>query len=83
MAAGVGVGGGVALWRVIAAAEVPTFEADPQVKPRLSCSQAILAAIDRFRELCDLDVGVVPAEDHVIRECRPNPDAGIARTCDM
>jgi hypothetical protein len=54
----------VAVRRLVTAADVPAFETDPQVEPLLAGGQAVLAAIDPFRDGVDLDVIAVTAEDH-------------------
>jgi hypothetical protein len=69
------VGGGVAVGRLVAAADVPAFRADPQVEPRAAGDKAVLAAVDGLRELAELDVVVVTAEDLVSNELHV---AGIA-----
>jgi hypothetical protein len=56
----------VAVGRVIAAADVPAFETDPQMQPRLARGQAVLAAGDPLRELENLDVVAMPAQDHAL-----------------
>lgn len=80
VAGGVGVCGGMTLGRVVAAADVPAFEADPQVEPRRPSGQALLAAIDDPGKPGDLDMGAMPAPDHVIPECQRTANADIART---
>ncbi len=40
---------------VIAATDVPALQADPQVQPHPALTQAVLTAIDGFRELLDSD----------------------------
>ena len=72
------VSGGVAVWSVVAAAHVTAFRADPQVKPFLASGQAIRTSIDSFRELSDLDVSAVPAQDHVRARFLAVSDAVIA-----
>ena len=49
---------------MVTAADVPAFEADPQVEPLLAGDQALLAATYSFRQLGDLDVIAVAAESH-------------------
>jgi hypothetical protein len=51
-----GCSGGVTVGRVVAAADVPALEADPQVQPRLALRQALFAAVDGLGQLRDLDV---------------------------
>ena len=67
--------GGVAVRRLVTAADVPAFEADPQVEPLLAGGQAILAPIDPFRQLDDPQVIAVAAEGHASRgsSYRPAP----------
>jgi hypothetical protein len=67
VAGGVRVGSGVTVRRLVAAANVTAFEADPQMEPLLASGEALLAAIDRFRQLDDLDVIAVAAEGHASR----------------
>jgi hypothetical protein len=59
----------VPLGRVVAAADVAAFEADPQVKPGLAGRQAFFAAGDGIGERGDLDLLAVLAEDHALRAC--------------
>jgi hypothetical protein len=57
-----------------------TFEADPQVKPQMPHSQAILAAIDGFGKPSEPDVPAVPAEVHRILSVSATRNQHIART---
>ena len=50
------MGGGVVVWRVVAAAHMTAFEADPQMKPRLVRGQALLTARNLVGKLAELDV---------------------------
>jgi hypothetical protein len=65
MAAGVVVGGGVPVRRVVTAADVTAFEADPQVQPHPAFSQAVLASRHAVREIQDRDRVEVSAGRHV------------------
>ena len=55
------VRGGVAIGRVVAAANVTTLKTDPQEKPRFSCRQTFLTSLDPLGELGELDVVAVMA----------------------
>ena len=46
-----GVAAGVAVGRVIAAADLAALQADPQVQPLAAGGQALLAALDRLGQL--------------------------------
>ena len=61
VSAGVGVGGRVAVWRVVATADMTAFEADPQMKPRLVRGQALLTTRNLVGKLGELDVITVRA----------------------
>jgi hypothetical protein len=50
------VRGGVLVRGVIAAADLAALEADPQVEPGIADLQALLAPLDRLRELGDSDL---------------------------
>jgi hypothetical protein len=54
----------VAVGRIVAAADVSTFEADPQVEPRTAGSQALSTAVDGFGKTSDLEVVPVAAQIH-------------------
>ena len=56
---------GVAVGRVVTAADVPALQADTQVQPDASFAQAVLTAGHRLRELGDLDRIEVRAGRHV------------------
>ena len=64
MGAGMGVGGGVSVWRVVAATDVAARPADSKVQPWFIGKQAVLAAIDRVRERCDQDLVEMCAGHH-------------------
>src|SRR3954452_7174534 len=59
-----GVGGGVLVGRVVAAADVPARQADAQVQPLAAGGEALLAAVDGLRELGDRDLVEVGAVLH-------------------
>ena len=80
MAGRVGVGTCVGVWGRVAATDVAAFEADPEEQPRVSCRQAILAAVDGNRKLGELDIGAVSAQVHATRECQPTDVTHIVRT---
>src|SRR5206468_1580323 len=48
--------GRVAAGRAVAATNVPARETDPQVQPLPAVAQAVLAAVDRRRELVERDL---------------------------
>ena len=50
-----GVAAGVAVGRVVAAADVAALQADAQVQPHAALAQAVLAAVDGLGELGDVD----------------------------
>jgi hypothetical protein len=78
--AGVGVRGGVAVWRVVAASDVTALQADPQVKPGLTRGQALFATGNLFGKLGELDVVAVLAE-HPFTSVTAIAFADIAQTC--
>lgn len=55
---------------VIAATHVPTLQADAQVQPDPALTQAVLAAVDRGRQLCDGDRVEMTAGGHCERMTR-------------
>jgi hypothetical protein len=55
----------VAIGRVVAAGDVTALEADPQMQPRVSLGEAVLAALDGLGELSDLDVVEMGALGHL------------------
>lgn len=59
-----GVRAGVPVGRVITAAHLAALEADPQVKPRVTELQALLAALHGFRQPSDPDQIEVAAAGH-------------------
>jgi len=63
--AGPAVRRGVAIGRVVAAADVAALQADAQVQPGVTRQQAVLAAIDGLGQLCDQDVVEVGASGHL------------------
>jgi hypothetical protein len=67
---------------LVTTADVTALETDSQVEPLLASGQAVLAAIDLFRQLDDLDVTAVAAEGHVSRLLAPW-GAVMARMRDM
>ena len=54
--------GGVAIGRVIAAADMAALETDPQMEPFGARRQAVLAAVNRLRQLGDPDLIEVTAD---------------------
>src|SRR5690348_9134853 len=50
--------------RAVAASDLATREADPQVAPLATGSQALLAALDGLGELCDVDLIEMGAFGH-------------------
>src|SRR4051794_27692330 len=68
------VSGRVLAWRAVAAADMPAFEADPQVQPGAALREALLAAVDGFRQLGDVYVVEMRAGGHglVPRQVRVN-----------
>src|SRR6478609_6230137 len=52
----------VAVWRVIAAADVTASEADAQMQPLAADAQAVLAAVDGGRHVSDQDLIEVGAD---------------------
>jgi hypothetical protein len=70
------VRGGMAVGRVVAAANVTALNTDPQVKPRFPCGQAFLASPDPFGEAGELDVVAMTAlhrDDDATDAFRPHP----------
>jgi hypothetical protein len=64
MTAAVRVGGGMAGGRAVAAANVAALEADAQMQPGSSLSEAVLAPVDGFGQLRDEHVIEVGAGGH-------------------
>ena len=56
--------------RVIAAADVPTLQADAQMQPHAALAQAVLAALDDGRQLCHGDGVEMAAGGHRERMTR-------------
>ena len=52
----------MAVGRIVAAADATALQADPQVQPRLTRGQALLAAGHLFRKFRELDVVLVLAK---------------------
>ena len=67
--------------RVVAATDVPACKTDAQVEPLLPGCEALLAPIDRYRKLEDLDVMAVSTEDHE-ESLAGKADPGMTRTRD-
>ena len=51
-----GVRSCVAIGRVVAAADVPAFQADAQMQPPTAGSEAVFASVDGLRQVGDQDV---------------------------
>src|SRR5258706_13675305 len=66
MLRGLSVRSRVAVWRVIAAADVAARKTDPQMQPLAADAQAVLAAVDGSRHVSDQDLIEVGADvDHL------------------
>ena len=64
---GVVVRGRVPVGGVVAAADMPAGQADPEMQPFAARAQAILAAVNRRRQLADADLVQVATDDLVQR----------------
>ena len=64
MAAALGVGGGVPVGRVVAAADLAALEADPEMKPLAARGEAVLAALDGVGQFSDQNVVEMSAGGH-------------------
>jgi len=68
----VSVGGRVPVGRVVATADVATFQADPQVQPRRAHGEALRAPVNLLGQLRDVDVVEMGARaGHAVTLARP------------
>jgi integrase len=72
MAGSVSVGGRVPVGRVVATADVATFQADPQVQPRRADGETLRAPVNLLGQLRDVDVVQMGARaGHAVTLARP------------
>jgi hypothetical protein len=55
----------MAVGGVVATPDLAALQADAQMQPRVSCGEALLAALNRLGQLRDLDVIEVSASGHL------------------